>query len=185
MPDMKILPRPVSPKSAASDLWAYLLERRAHKWPVLALSATLTGIIIWAFVVDANINTMPRQNQIIYFQTWSQERRESEIIEQQKRDLARYEQALKGKQLEMQKVADTFGIDWRKDEERNAARRAEALRQINAMLDARLAQAKAREQAEGIVGGPTMPLPQGIAQREEAAKAGITLPGSFDEARPR
>ncbi|MBB6122325.1 hypothetical protein [Sphingobium subterraneum] len=176
---MKIFPRPVSPKSAASDLWTYLVERRAHKWPVLALSATLTGIIVWAFVVDANINTMPRQNQIIYFQTWSQQRRESEIIEQQKRDLARYEQALRGKQKEMQKIADTFGIDWRKDEQRNAARRAEALRQINAMLDARLAKAKAKEQAEGLTGASPAPISAGMAEQEEAAKAGIRLPSSF------
>jgi hypothetical protein len=147
---MKIFPRPVTPRSAASDLWDFVKERRAHKWPLLALSATLTGVIIWAFIVDANTNTLPRQNQIIYFQSWDKSKRESEIIREQKRELVAYERAVAGKQKEMQHLADTFGIEWRKDAQRNARERAEAIRQINAMLDARLANALAKEKSAGI-----------------------------------
>ena len=116
---MAIFPRPVSPRSAASDMWSYLAERRAHKWPLLGLSVALTWVIIWAFFVDTNTNTMPRQNDIIYFQSWSEGRSDVDVILQQKRDLAERVRLLHEKQKEMQKVADMFGIEWREDARRN------------------------------------------------------------------
>ncbi|MCC6482395.1 MAG: hypothetical protein IT554_08315, partial [Sphingomonadaceae bacterium] len=60
---MAIFPRPVSPKNAAGDLWGYLLEKRAHRWPLLGVSMALTWVIIWVFVIDANTNIKPKQNQ--------------------------------------------------------------------------------------------------------------------------
>lgn len=151
---MAIFPRPVSPKGAVDDLWSYFRENRPHKWPVLALSVVMTGLIIWAFVVDGNTNIMPRQNKIIYVESWDANRPDAAIIMQQKIDLAKREALLQSKQKDMQKVADVFGIDWRADEARNSARRKEALKQINAQLDDRLAKAEA---AEGATTGPTQP----------------------------
>ncbi len=142
---MAIFPRPVSPKSALGDLWDYFRENRPHKWPLLGLSIALTWLIVWVFVIDANTNTMPTRNQIIYVQSWNADRPDAAIILQQKIDLAKREAALQNKQKEMQKVADIFGIDWRKDEARNTARRKEALKEINAELDKRLAKAEAEE----------------------------------------
>lgn len=141
---MAIFPRPVSPKSALSDLWSYFAERRAHKWPLLGLSAAMTWVIIWAFVVDGKTNIMPRQNKIIYVENWNANRSDAAIILQQKMDLARSEIAVKAKQKEMQGVADLFGIDWREDAARNAAKRTVAIKAINAQLDARLAKAEAQ-----------------------------------------
>lgn len=151
---MAIFPRPVSPKSAASDLWSYFRENRPHKWPLLGLSVAITWVIIWAFIVDANTNTMPTRNKIIYFQSWDAKRSDATIILQQKMDLARRDAAVQSKQKEMQKVADVFGIDWRKDEARNSARRKEAVKEINAMLDARLVKAQADEKPAA---GPARP----------------------------
>lgn len=147
---MAIFPRPASPRSAAGDLWSYLIARRPHKWPLLGVSMALTGLIIWAFIVDANTNTMPRQNKIIYFQSWDSNRSDAQVILQQKIDLAEREVALRKKQKEMQKVADMFGIDWRQDAARNDARRAEALKYWNDQLDKKLAAAKAEEKAGGV-----------------------------------
>jgi hypothetical protein len=141
---MAIFPRPVSPRSAAGDLWSYLSERRAHKWPLLGVSTALTWVIVWAFFVDANTNTAPRQNQIIYFQNWSAGRSDVDVILEQKRDLAERVRLLHKKQAEMQKVADMFGIEWREDARRNQAREAEAVRILNARLDAELAKAQAK-----------------------------------------
>ncbi|WP_070156076.1 hypothetical protein [Sphingobium phenoxybenzoativorans] len=154
---MAIFPRPVSPKSAFSDFWSYFTERRAHKWPLLGLSAAVTWIIIWAFVIDGQTNIMPRQNKIIYVESWDANRTDAAIILQQKMDLARSEVALRKKQKEMQGLADAFGIDWRADEARNTARRKEALKYINAQLDDRLAKAEA---AEGKA-APASATPQG------------------------
>ncbi|MDF0542707.1 hypothetical protein PX699_10165 [Sphingobium sp. H39-3-25] len=139
---MAIFPRPVSPKSALGDFWTYVSESRAHKWPLLGLSVAFTWVIVWAFVIDGNTNTMPRQNKIIYFQNWNADRSDAAIIVQQKIDLARREAAIEKKQKEMQHVADMFGVEWREDEARNSARRREALKQINAQLDERLAKAE-------------------------------------------
>ncbi len=143
---MAIFPRPVSPKSALGDLWTYFRENRPHKWPVLGLSMALTWVMIWAFM-DANTNTMPTRNKIIYVESWDASRSDAAIILQQKIDLAKSEAALQKRQKQMQGWADAFGIDWRAEEARNSARRKEALKQINAQLDSRLAQAEAAGEA--------------------------------------
>jgi len=140
---MAIFPRPVSPRSAAGDLWAYLIEKRPHKWPLLGVSMALTGLIIWAFIVDANTNTMPTRNKITYFQSWDSTRSDAQVILQQKIDLAEREVALRRKQEGMQKLADMFGIEWREEAARNDRRRAEALKYLNAELDKKLAAARA------------------------------------------
>lgn len=144
---MAIFPRPVSPRSALSDLWSYFRENRPHKWPLLGLSVAITWVIVWVFVVDANTNTMPTRNKIIYVQSWDANRSDAAVILQQKIDLAKRELILEKEQKRMQGWADAFGIDWRQDEARNRARREKALKAINAQLDARLAKAEAAEKA--------------------------------------
>lgn len=142
---MAIFPRPVSPKSAAGDLWSYFRESRPHKWPILGLSVAITWVIIWGFIVDGNTNTMPTRNKIIYVKSWDASRSDAAVILQQKMDIAKGEAILKTQQREMQGLADAFGIDWRTDAERNKLRRDKALKDINAQLDARLVKAEAAE----------------------------------------
>lgn len=143
---MAIFPRPVSPKSALSDLWSYFGKDRPHKWPLLGLSVAFTWVIIWAFIVDANTNTMPTRNKIIYVESWDANRSDAAIILQQKIDLAKSEVALAQQQKRMQGFADAFGIEWKEEAARNGARHREALKYVNAQLDARLAKAEAEEQ---------------------------------------
>lgn len=140
---MAIFPRPVSPKSALGDFWGYFKEQRQHKWPLLGVSVALTYVIIWGFIVDANTNTMPTRNKIIYFQSWDADRSDAAIILQQKIDFAKREAALQTQQKKMQGYADAFGIEWREEEARNSARRKEAVKQIDALLDDRLTKAEA------------------------------------------
>ncbi|MET0365557.1 MAG: hypothetical protein ABW169_12980 [Sphingobium sp.] len=149
---MSIFPRPVSPKSALTDLLDMLTERRRHKWPLLLLSITLTAVVIWAFAHDAR-GPKP-ERQIIYVESWMANRKDSVIIEQQKKDLALYEAALLRKQKEFQALADRFGIDWRKDEARNKAQREAVLVAVNKQLDDRIAAAKKREEAQAATGTP-------------------------------
>lgn len=140
---MAIFPRPVSPRSAMGDFWSYFRQHRRHKWPLLGLSIALTWVIVWTFVIDANTNTMPTRNKIIYFQSWDADRTDTAIILQQKIDFAKREAALVKQQKKMQGYADAFGIEWRDEEQRNTARRKEAVKEINALLDKRLAKAEA------------------------------------------
>jgi hypothetical protein len=146
---MAIFPRPVSPKSALGDFWGYFKQQRRHKWPLLGVSAALTYVIIWAFIVDANTNTMPTRNKIIYVQSWDANRSDAAIILQQKIDFAKREAALLKNQAKMQGFADAFGIEWREEEARNTARRKEAVKQIDALLDERLAKAEDTKKTPG------------------------------------
>ncbi|HEX7871773.1 MAG TPA: hypothetical protein VF475_02610 [Sphingobium sp.] len=148
---MSIFPRPVSPKNALTDLLDMLTERRRHKWPLLILSITLTAVVIWAFEHDAR-GPKP-ERQIIYVESWMADRKNSTIIEQQKKDLALYEAALQRKQREFQSLADKFGIEWRKDEARNTAQRTAVLIAVNKQLDERIAAAKKKEAAEATAKG--------------------------------
>ncbi|WP_031308922.1 hypothetical protein [Sphingobium sp. C100] len=156
---MAIFPRPVSPKSALGDFWGYFRQQRQHKWPLLGLSVALTWVIVWTFIIDANTNTMPTRNKIIYVQSWDASRSDAAIILQQKIDFAKREAALVKQQQKMQGYADAFGIEWREEEQRNTARRKEAVKQINALLDERLVKAEATDKA-----APGSPAAAGVAR---------------------
>ncbi|MFZ2995711.1 hypothetical protein [Sphingobium sp.] len=165
---MAIFPRPVSPKRAVHDLWGYFRENRPHKWPLLGLSAAITYVIIWAFIVDGNTNTMPTRNKIVYFQSWDANRSDAAIILQQKMDLARYNVILQKKQGEMQRLADALGIEWREEEARKTRERKEALKQINALLDKRLVKAEAD--------APGAPIDGVQTPKSAAARTKVTQP---------
>lgn len=153
VPAMPILPRPVSPKSALSDLSDLVARPFPHKWPLLALSVAMTSVIIWAFYLDAKV-PVSQDKEIIYVESWMADRKDSDIIKQQKADLAAYEAALEKKQREFQHVADRFGIDWRTDEVRNKARRLAVIAAVNKRLDQRIAEAEAREAGRAPATGP-------------------------------
>lgn len=144
---MAILPRPVSPKSALSDLRDMFSPERPHRWSILALSLTLTGILLWGFVLDSRKPPKPRE--IFYVENWMADRKDSDIIRQQIKDVATYEAALSKKQVEFQKVADQLGIEWREEEARNKKQRAEIIAAIEKRLKERLATALAKEAAAG------------------------------------
>lgn len=151
---MAIFPKPVSPRNAAGDLWGYLVQKRAHKWTLLGLSVAITWVIIWVFAIDTRGLGAKKQNEIIWFHNLDAAGAPSDvqIILQQKKELLEAEAHLQGEQKDMQKLADRFGIDWRADKARNDARRAEAIKAINAQLDKRLAEAMAREAAAAKAG---------------------------------
>ena len=138
---MSIIPRPVSPKRAWADLRDYLAEGRRHK--VLFL---LLAVAIWGFLIDSKTNTAPGR-QIIYIQNWSEDRTDAEIIAQQKIDLLRRQAAIKRKQEDFRKVADQFGIDWRKEAKIGDAREKEAVAELMAHLDKLEAEARAKDKA--------------------------------------
>ena len=144
---MQILPRPSSPRSAFSDLMLMFSKDRPHRWGLLGLSMAMTSVMLWAFYVDSK--SPPKEREIFYVESWMSDRRDSDIIRQQKIDLARYEEALLEKQKEFQHVADLAGIDWRADAARNRVERAAIVAAMQKQLDERLAAALAREAAAG------------------------------------
>ena len=144
---MRILPRPVSPRSALADLKLMFSVDRPHRWGLLGLSMAMTFVLLWAFYLDSR--SPPKPREIFYVESWMNDRRDSDIIRQQKADLANYETALATKQQEFQRLADRVGIEWREDEAKNRVRRAEIVAAMQKHLDKKLAEAVARETKEG------------------------------------
>lgn len=144
---MAIFPRPVSPKSAISDLRDMFSPERPHRWSILALSMALTGILLWGFALDSR--KPPKEREIFYVENWMADRKDSDIIRQQIQDIARYEAALGKKQQEFQKVADDLGIEWREEEARNKAQRKAVIAAIEKRLNQRLTEALKKEAAAG------------------------------------
>lgn len=155
---MAFIPRPASPRSAGNDLWNYLIAKRQHKWPLLGVSAALTWVIIWAFMVDAHDIAQPQRNKITYFKSWNTDRADAQAILQQKLDVADYEISLRKKQQEMRKLADRYGIEWREDAAKNDARREIALKKLKADLDKRLAEVEKREGETATQTGVLKPI---------------------------
>lgn len=140
---MAIFPRPVSPKRALVDLRDYLAEGRRHKLLLLALALAMTWVIIWGFLLDSKTNTAPGR-EIIYIENWTGDRTDADIIAQQKIDLLKREAAIKRKQQDFRKVADQFGIDWRKEAAVGDQREKEAVAALLKRLDKMEAEAKAK-----------------------------------------
>jgi hypothetical protein len=149
---MAILPRPVSPRNALADLKMMFSRDREHRWTFLALSAAITGLLLWGFYLDAR--SPKKERQIIYVESWMADRKDSEIIRRQIIDLGKYEAALASKQQEFQRLADKVGIEWRADEAKNRERRAEMVKAMEKHLDKKLAESLAREAAEGKAKAP-------------------------------
>jgi hypothetical protein len=140
---MSIFPRPVSPRSAFIDLRDMFSRDRPYRWSLLALSATLTGLLFWGFMLSSRLPDKPRE--IYYVQSWMADRQDSDIIRKQITDLSAYERGLVDEQGKFQRLADSLGIDWREDEARNSAQRKAVLAAIHKRLLERLAAAEAEE----------------------------------------
>lgn len=147
MGGMAIFPRPVSPRTAFADLRGFFRQDHPYKWFVALCSVLATGLIVYAFVLDARTNILPKEPQIIYFKNWRADRSDVEVLEQLKKDVVIREKALQRKQNEFQGVADAFGIEWRRDAEANEKLRAAENARVLRAIDARIAKAKAQEVA--------------------------------------
>lgn len=144
---MSIIPRPASPKRAWADLRDYLAEGRRHKILFLLLALAATWVIIWGFLIDSKTNIMPGP-QIIYVQDWSADRTDADIIAQQKIDLEKRIERVKNKQDQFRKVADGFGIEWRKEAKVADRKEQEAIDKLRAKLNEMEAAARAKQNQE-------------------------------------
>ncbi|MEJ1973467.1 MAG: hypothetical protein WDM96_13700 [Lacunisphaera sp.] len=142
-----IYPRPVSPRSALADLKLMFAPDRPHRWGLLGVSAALTFVCMWGFWQEFQAPKV--DPQIIYVESWMADRRDSDIIRQQIKDLSTYEDDLQKSQAQYQRLADAVGIEWRKEEEANKVRRAQMSAAMKKLLEKRLADALRREAAEG------------------------------------
>ena len=107
---MSWFPRPVSPRAAFADLRAFMSHTSREQRLGAVFSVLATSIIVIVFFVDSKINTAPGP-QIIYAESWDANRTDAEIIEQQKKDQAAREAALKERQRQFQELENKLGIE--------------------------------------------------------------------------
>ena len=106
---MSWFPRPVSPRAAFSDLRDFLRQRSREQLIGGALALLATAIIVIEFLVDSKINTAPPP-QIVYVDSWSQNRSDAEIVADQKKDQAALEAAALERQKQFQELENRFGL---------------------------------------------------------------------------
>lgn len=131
-----------------ADLKLMFSPDRPHRWGLLGVSAALTFVIMWGFVLESRKPAPERQ--ITYINSWASDRRDSAIIRQQIQDLDTYEADLRKLQGRWQKFADATGVDWRKEEAENRAIRDRDRAAMKKILEKKLADALAREAAAGL-----------------------------------
>ena len=107
---MSWFPRPVGPRAAFADLAAFMRQRSREQLIGAALAILTTIIIVIVFFVDSKVNTAPPA-QIVYAESWSANRTDAEIIEQQKKDQAAKKAAEAEKRRQYQKLQKQFGIE--------------------------------------------------------------------------
>ncbi len=107
---MSWFPRPVGPRAALADFAAAFRHSSYEQRIGAALSVLVTIIIVIIFFVDSKINTAPPP-QVVYVDSWTMNRTDAEIIEQQKKDQAAKEAAAKERQRQFQKLEKQLGID--------------------------------------------------------------------------
>ena len=106
---MSWLPRPVSPRAALADFRAFLRHREREHWIGAALAILVTIIIVIEFLVDSKINTAPPAT-IIYTESWTANRTDSEIVADQRKHQAAREAAAREKQRQFQKLEKQLGM---------------------------------------------------------------------------
>ena len=101
------LPRPSSPAAAWRELKAFLGQQERQKFFFALIAIMIPGLIVLGFYVDANIQPEP---QIIYVQSWPENRTDAQIKAQQKIDQAARDKAAAEKRRQYQELAKRLGI---------------------------------------------------------------------------
>ena len=107
---MSFFPRPVGPREALRDLAAFMRHRSREQVIGGALALLVTAIIVIEFLVDSKTGMSP-PTQVVYAESWSENRTGAEIKADQKKDQAKKEAAQKEKQRQFKKLEKQLGID--------------------------------------------------------------------------
>ena len=124
----------ISPKydvaGGFGDLWSELKRPQPYRWPILAASAAMTGLVLYPFTQE-RVFPPPPKPDIVYITSFAPDRTEAEIVasnlENQERKEARERllQAQIEKRREMYRaLGQATGIDTDKMEAEIAAERA-------------------------------------------------------------
>lgn len=106
---MSWFPKPSSPRAAFADLRAFMRHRSREQVIGFACAVLVTMIIVIEFLVDSKINTAPPP-QIVYVESWPENRTDAEIMADQKKDQAERDAANAERQRQFQKLENQLGM---------------------------------------------------------------------------
>lgn len=76
-----------SPLRAGRDLLAYIRRRKPYEVAFMALAVAITWTVILVFARDTDIKADYVEPDVIFVQSWSENRTDAEIVAQQQKDL--------------------------------------------------------------------------------------------------
>jgi len=106
---MSWFPKPSSPRAAFADLRAFMRQRSRDQVIGFICAVLVTMIIVIEFLVDSKINTAPPP-QIVYVESWPENRTDAEIVADQKKDQAELEAANAERQRQFKKLENQLGM---------------------------------------------------------------------------
>ena len=124
----------ISPKydvaGGFGDLWSELKRPQPYRWPILAVSCALTGLVLYPFTQE-RVYPPPPKPDVVYITSFAPDRTNSEIIESNLENQERKEarQRLLDAQIEKKRemyraLGQATGIDTEKMEAEIAAEEA-------------------------------------------------------------
>ncbi|MFN3943344.1 MAG: hypothetical protein ACK4K7_00275 [Allosphingosinicella sp.] len=103
------LPRPASPKALWTDLRSFFRQRSKHQLIAAFLALTMPLVIIFGFIRDAQTNIGPRP-QVIYVESWPEDRTDEEIVAAQREHQAQREAAQAERQRQYKELQRRLGM---------------------------------------------------------------------------
>lgn len=85
-------------------------QRSRHENIAAVLAILMPAGMVLLFAYNAGFN-QPKQERIIYVQSWSLDRTDAEIIAQQQKDKAAYEARVRERQRQFKALARSLGIE--------------------------------------------------------------------------
>jgi len=107
---MAVFPRPSRPGVFWADLKAFLREQERHKILFALLSIMMPALIVLGLYLDSR--TDPPKAQIIFAESWPENRTDAEIIKQNIADQKVRDAQLAEKRQGYRKLADQLGIEY-------------------------------------------------------------------------
>ncbi len=99
-----------APREAARDLKSMFKGMDRPRWAFLILAFTLTGALLWGFLVDSDWRNLGLKPQLIYVESWRADRSDAEIQAQQARDSRLRAEAEAERQRQFQQLENKLGL---------------------------------------------------------------------------
>lgn len=106
----KAFPQPAF-KEAGNDLKSVFSRMDRRRWLFLGLSCAMTFALIYGFLLDSDLRKLGPGPQLIFVESWSNERSDAEIKAQQQRDASVKRKQEEYRREQFQALEKKLGMD--------------------------------------------------------------------------